>query len=68
MRKLNKDSKKAFVEAASKEYGATLTRAQALEISKANGMKRPIWLLNDAQYRVGRGVYQLPGSKRCSDY
>ncbi len=60
MRKLNKNQK-AFVEAASKEYGATLTRAQALEISKANGMKRPIWLLNDAQYRVGRGVYQLPG-------
>jgi len=60
MRKLNKNQK-AFVEAASKEYGATLTRAQALEISKANGLKRPIWLLNDAQYRVGRGVYQLPG-------
>jgi len=59
MKKLNKNQK-AFVEAASKEYGTTLTRAEALEVAKANGMKRPIWLLHNDDYRIERGLYQLP--------
>lgn len=59
MKKLNKNQK-AFVEIATKEFGDTLTRAQALEISKSNGLKRPIWLLHNDDYRIGRGLYKLP--------
>ena len=60
MKNLNKNQMK-FVELAQQEYGSTLTRAEALEVSKSNGLKRPIWLLHNDDYRIGRGLYKLPG-------
>jgi hypothetical protein len=60
MRKLNK-TQKAFVALAQKEFGSTVTRAEAIKLAENNGFRRPTWLLNKPDYRVGHGMYELPG-------
>ena len=53
--------KRKFVEACVKRgYAPIITRQQVIEVYDAEGMSHPQWLLNNAEYRVQRGVYQLP--------
>jgi hypothetical protein len=57
----------AFIDAARERLGTdrsqdlVLTRTQVLEVAAAVGQKPPQWLMNEAAYRAGRGVYRIPG-------
>jgi hypothetical protein len=57
----------AFVDAARERLGTdrsedlVLTRTQVLEVAAAVGQNPPQWLMNEAAYRAGRGVYRIPG-------
>jgi len=52
-----------FLNAAKAVFGdvKTLDRTQVLEICSKKNVSYPNWLVNDPQYRVGRGVYSLTG-------
>ena len=73
------DKRRPFVELAWKKYNkSTITRAEVCELfnapSRAGTRKDlrvgdavwPNWLLNDPQYRVGRGLYKLPSLNGAS--
>ena len=50
-----------FVETARTVYGNinSITRSQVLNLCDSYGLDYPNWLVNDKQYRIGRGVYSL---------
>jgi len=58
---------KSFIVAAESIFGeeAILTRDDISRIVNEKGVSQPYWLLNKAEYRVGRGNYKVPsiGSK-----
>jgi hypothetical protein len=50
-----------FLEAARKCGNIdTITRQQVLDVCASRDLDYPNWLVNDKQYRIGRGVYRLP--------
>jgi len=67
MPKKYKDVHKRFVEKAQQVVGVegTITRKQALDVSKSLLIEKPRWLFNDKEYRAGRGVYKLPRITEC---
>lgn len=62
MSKKYRDRHVEFVRLAEKVVGVggTISRKQALDVVKANGLEKPRWLFNDKAYRVGRALYALP--------
>lgn len=57
--RLNKNQR-AFVEKALEMYGTMLTREQVIEVSMAAGVRPASWLTNNPDFRVSRGLYQIP--------
>jgi len=51
--------KNAFIELAVAAHGATITRAQVLEIVEDNDLPVPTWLMS-GKYSAGRGLYSVP--------
>ena len=55
------DKQKQFVETAYKEFGTdTITRKQVVEIETKYNLTGNSWLVNNSDYKVGRGLYKLP--------
>ena len=55
------DKQKQFVETAYKEFGTdTITRKQVVEIETKYNLTGNSWLVNNSDYKAGRGLYRLP--------
>ena len=55
------DKQKKFVETAYKEFGTdTITRKQVVEIESKYNLTGNSWLVNNSDYKAGRGLYRLP--------
>ena len=55
------DKQKKFVETAYKEFGTdTISRKQVVEIETKYNLTGNSWLVNNSDYKVGRGLYKLP--------
>ena len=51
--------KNAFIVAAAKEFGSTITRAQVLLLCEDNDLAIPTWLMG-GKFPAGRGLYAVP--------
>ena len=54
------DKQKSFVDLAVSEYGTQLKRSELIAVHKKHKVPFPYWLVNSDQFKLGKGLYQMP--------
>ena len=50
----------ALIEAINEKFGTTATKAQIVDLCEENGFRKPSFIFNNRDMRVGRGLYEVP--------
>jgi hypothetical protein len=50
----------ALIEAINEKYGTTATKQQIVDLCEENGFRKPSFIFNNKDMRVGRGLYEVP--------
>ena len=63
------DKQKVFVDILKKEYpdAVEVRRGDLLKIHKKHKLPFPYWLVNDDQYKVGKGMFKVPVDGSTND-
>ena len=50
----------ALIEAINEKFGTTATKAQIVDLCEEKGFRKPSFIFNNKEMRVGRGLYEVP--------
>ena len=50
----------ALIEAINEKFGTTATKAQIVDLCEEKGFRKPSFIFNSKDMRVGRGLYEVP--------
>jgi len=50
----------ALIEAINEKFGTTATKAQIVDLCEEKGFRKPSFIFNNSEMRVGRGLYEVP--------
>jgi hypothetical protein len=50
----------ALIEAINEKFGTTATKAQIVDLCEEKNFRKPSFIFNNADMRVGRGLYEVP--------
>jgi hypothetical protein len=50
----------ALIEAINEKYGTTATKQQIVDLCEEKGFRKPSFIFNNKDMRVGRGLYEVP--------
>ena len=50
----------ALIEAINEKFGTTATKAQIVDLCEEKGFRKPSFIFNNKDMRVGRGLYEVP--------
>ncbi len=50
----------ALIEAINEKYGTTATKSQIVDLCEEKGFRKPSFIFNNKEMRVGRGLYEVP--------
>jgi len=50
----------ALIEAINEKYGTTATKAQIVDLCEEKDFRKPSFIFNNKEMRVGRGLYEVP--------
>jgi hypothetical protein len=49
-----------LIEAINEKFGTTATKAQIIDLCEEKGFRKPSFIFNNKEMRVGRGLYEVP--------
>jgi hypothetical protein len=50
----------ALIEAINEKFGTTATKAQIVDLCEEKGFRKPSFIFNNPDMRIGRGLYEVP--------